>query len=198
MKGWKCLFLDDVVVEAELPVQMNAAKRQQFRWAKGSMQLALKLLLDIVLQKKLPVDTKIQAFIQLTRHLVHPLFLIQFLIFPMLFTLDYKLYDIGWAPIAGILIYILTGPVTYLYMIRKIWRKNWKSKALQYLFLIFFATGISVNNTVAVFDALLSGKSEFLRTPKFGVVKRGQDWKNKSYALPFTKTTLLEVFFGLY
>jgi hypothetical protein len=64
--------------------------------------------------------------------------------------------------------------------------------------LIFFATGVSVNNTVAVFDALLSGKSEFLRTPKFGIVKRGENWKNKSYALPFTKTTLLEIFFGLY
>ena len=198
MKGWKCLFLDDVVVEAELPVQMNAAKRQQFRWAKGSMQVALKLLLDVVLQKKLPIDTKIQAFIQLTRHLVHPLFLTQFLIFPMLIALDYKLYNVGWAPVAGILIYILTGPATYLYMIRKICGKNWKSKAIQYLFLIFFATGVSVNNTVAVFDALLSGKSEFLRTPKFGIVKRGENWKNKSYALPFTKTTLLEIFFGLY
>jgi hypothetical protein len=83
-------------------------------------------------------------------------------------------------------------------MIRKIWKKNWKSKAMQYLFLIFFATGVSVNNTVAIFDALLSGKSEFLRTPKFGIVRRGEDWKNKSYALPFTKTTLLEIFFGLY
>ena len=99
MKGWKCLFLEDVVVEAELPVQMNAAKRQQFRWAKGSMQVALKLLIDVVVQKKLPIDTKIQAFIQLTRHIVHPLFLTQFLIFPMLLALDYKLYTVSWAPI---------------------------------------------------------------------------------------------------
>lgn len=198
MKGWKCLFLEDIVVEAELPVQINAAKRQQFRWAKGSMQVALKLLADVMLQRRLPIDTKIQAFIQLTRHLVHPLFLTQFLIFPMLIALNYKLYNVGWAPVAGILIYILTGPATYLYMIRKIWGKNWKSKAIQYVFLIFFATGVSVNNTVAVFDALLSGKSEFLRTPKFGILKRGENWKNKSYALPFTKTTLLEIFFGLY
>ena len=44
MKGWKCLFLPDIVVDAELPVQMNGAKRQQFRWAKGSIQCAIKLL----------------------------------------------------------------------------------------------------------------------------------------------------------
>ncbi len=51
MKGWKCLFLEDVVVDAELPVQMNAAKRQQFRWAKGSIQVALKLLSDVMLHR---------------------------------------------------------------------------------------------------------------------------------------------------
>src|ERR687888_794868 len=149
LRGWKCLFLEDVVVAAELPVQMNAAKRQQFRWAKGSIQLALKLLPNVILQKKIPLDTKIQAFIQLTRHFIHPLFLTQFLIFPILLTLGYELYGAGLAPVVGILIYILTGPFSYLYMIRKIWRRKWKSKARQYLFLIFFSAGISVNNTVA-------------------------------------------------
>ncbi len=144
MKGWKSLFLEDVVVDAELPVQMNAAKRQQFRWAKGSIQVALKLLLDLIIERKLPVDTKVQAFIQLTRHVVHPLFLIQFIVFPILLALDFKLYTVSWAPVTGLLIYVLMGPATYLYIIRKIWGDKWKDKAKQYLFLIFFATGISV------------------------------------------------------
>src|SRR5215217_1279278 len=198
LKGWKCLFLEDVVVSAELPVQMNAAKRQQFRWAKGSIQLALKLLPKVILQKRIPMDTKIQAFIQLTRHLVHALFLVQFLIFPILLALGYQLYGVGWAPLIGILIYIFTGPLSYLYVIRKIWKDKWKTKARQYLFLIFFSAGISVNNTIAIFDALLDNKSEFLRTPKFGILKKQQGWKDNSYVLPFTKTSLLELFFSLY
>ncbi len=198
LKGWKCLFLEDVVVSAELPVQMNAAKRQQFRWAKGSIQLALKLLPKVILQKRIPIDTKIQAFIQLTRHLVHALFLVQFLIFPILLALGYQLYGVGWAPLIGILIYIFTGPLSYLYIIRKIWKDKWKTKARQYLFLIFFSAGISVNNTIAIFDALLDNKSEFLRTPKFGILKKQQGWKDNSYVLPFTKTSLLELFFSLY
>ena len=198
LKGWKSLFLEDIVVEGELPVQMNAAKRQQFRWAKGSIQVALKLLIDILLEKKISIDTKIQAFIQLTRHVVHPLFLIQYLVFPILLALNYKLYAVNWAPITGILIYVLMGPATYLYMIRRIWGERWTDKARQYLFLIFFAAGISVNNTIAVFDALSGGKSEFLRTPKFGVVTKDDHWRDKAYVLPFTKTTLLEVFFGVY
>src|SRR5918912_324681 len=144
LRGWKCLFLEDILVYAELPVQMNAAKRQQFRWAKGSIQLALKLLPKVILQKRIPIDTKIQAFIQLTRHLVHALFLVQFLIFPTLLASGYELYAADWAPLVGILIYIFTGPLSYLYVIRKIWKRKWKTKARQYLFLIFFSAGISV------------------------------------------------------
>ncbi|HJT48006.1 MAG TPA: cellulose synthase family protein [Nitrososphaeraceae archaeon] len=198
LKGWKCLFLEDIVVSAELPVQMNAAKRQQFRWAKGSIQVAMKLLPNVILQKRIPIDTKIQAFIQLTRHSVHPLFLVQFMILPILLGLGYELYEVGWAPLIGILIYIFTGPLSYLYVIRKIWKDKWKAKARQYLFLILFSTGISVNNTIAIFDALLHNKSEFLRTPKFGILRKKQGWKDNTYVLPFTKTSLLELFFSVY
>ena len=57
---------------------------------------------------------------------------------------------------------------------------------------------MSVNNTVAVFDAVLGKKNEFLRTPKYGIVKKNDDWREKAYNLPFTQTTLLEIFFGVY
>ncbi|MCH7969236.1 MAG: glycosyl transferase, partial [Thaumarchaeota archaeon] len=56
----------------------------------------------------------------------------------------------------------------------------------------------SVNNTIAVFDALFGNKSEFLRTPKFGIIKNSDDWRDKAYNLPVTQTTLLEIFFGVY
>ena len=58
--------------------------------------------------------------------------------------------------------------------------------------------GMSVNNTVAVFDAILGKKNEFHRTPKYGIVTKKDDWKDKAYNLPFTQTTLLEIFFGVY
>lgn len=199
MKGWRCLFLEDVVVDAELPVQMNAAKRQQFRWAKGSIQVALKLLTDVLFCRNIPFETKAQAFIQLTRHAINPLFLIQFLIFPMLLAMDYKLYSVYWAPLISILMYLMMGPGGYLIIIHKTWSgEKWREKAQQFFFLMFYSTGLSVNNTVAVFDAIFGRKNEFLRTPKFGIVNKSDDWKNKEYILPFTKTTLLEMFFAIY
>ncbi len=201
MKGWKCLFLEGVEVDAELPVQMNAAKRQQFRWAKGSIQVALKLLSDVMFHRKVPADTKVQAFIQLTRHIVNPLFLAQFLIFPMLLAMNYELYTVGWAPLISVFMYTMMGPGGYLLVISQTWNGDasmWREKARQFFFLMFFSSGISVNNTVAVFDAVFGKKNEFLRTPKFGIVNKDDDWRNKEYVLPFTKTTLLEIFFAIY
>ena len=197
MKGWKCVFIPDIVVNAELPVQMNAAKRQQFRWAKGSIQCAIKLLGDVVI-KRVPINTKIQAFVQLTRHIVHPLVLIQFLILPILLAAKINLYVISGLPLFTIIAYLAVGPVAYVMIIRELWEKSWKSKAVSYLYLVFYSAGMSVNNTIAVFDALFGKKNEFLRTPKFGIIKNSDDWRDKAYALPFTKTTLLEIFFGVY
>ena len=197
MKGWKCIFVPEIVVDAELPVQMNAAKRQQFRWAKGSIQCAIKLLGDVTI-KRIPVDTKVQAFVQLTRHIVHPLVLAQFLILPILLASKINLYVISGLPVLTIIAYLAMGPVAYIMVIRGMYAKKWRSKTLSYLYLIIYSAGMSVNNTVAVFDAFFGKKNEFLRTPKFGIIKNDDDWRDKAYALPFTKTTLLEIFFGVY
>jgi len=197
MKGWKCVFLPDIVVDAELPVQMNAAKRQQFRWAKGSIQCAIKLLGDLAI-KRVPIDTKVQAFVQLTRHIVYPLMLVQFLILPILLAAKINLYIVSGLPLLTIIAYLSMGPVVYIMIIRNLYDKGWKSKVLSYLYMVFYSAGMAVNNTVAVFDALFGKKNEFLRTPKFGIIKKTDDWRDKAYALPFTKTTLLEIFFGVY
>ena len=198
MKGWKCVFLPDIVVDAELPVQMNAAKRQQFRWAKGSIQCAIKLLTDIVVKRKVAIETKIQAFIQLTRHIVYPLMLIQFLALPVLLASNMNLYVVSFIPALTIATYLAMGPGAYLMIIQSMYNKSWKSKAKILPALLVYNAGMSVNNSVAVFDAVIGKKNEFLRTPKYGIVTKEDDWRNKAYNLPFTQTTLLEIFFGVY
>ena len=198
MKGWKCVFLPDIVVDAELPAQMNAAKRQQFRWAKGSIQCAIKLLSDIVVKRKVTVEAKIQAFIQLTRHIVYPLMLIQFLTLPILLAGQVNLYVVSFLPLITIATYLAMGPGAYILIIQSMYQKSWKSKAFLLPALLVYNAGMSVNNTVAVFDAIFGKKNEFLRTPKYGIITKDDGWKNKAYNLPFTQTTLLEIFFGVY
>ena len=199
MRGWKCLFLPDIIVDAELPVQMNAAKRQQFRWAKGSIQCALKLLSTIITKRKVAIEAKFQAFIQLTRHIVYPLMLVQFLALPILLASTVNLYIINVLPASTIAAYLAMGPLAYLLIIQKMYSTTtWKSKAKILPSLLVYSAGMSVNNSVAVFDAVFGKKNEFLRTPKYGIIKSDDDWKDKAYNLPFTKTTLLEIFFGIY
>ena len=198
MKGWKCVFLPDIVVDAELPVQMNGAKRQQFRWAKGSIQCAVKLLADIGLKRNVAIEAKIQAFIQLTRHIVYPLMLIQFLALPVLLAGQINLYVVSFLPVITLATYLAMGPGAYIVIIQSMYGKSWKSRAKLLPALLVYNAGMSVNNTVAVFDAVIGKKNEFLRTPKYGIVTKDDDWKNKAYNLPFTQTTLLEIFFGVY
>ena len=198
MKGWKCLFLSDIVVDAELPVEMNAAKRQQFRWAKGSIQCAIKLLGNIAIKRKIAFEAKVQAFVQLTRHIVYPLMLIQFLTLPILLASEVNLYIISFIPVITIAAYFAIGPGAYLLVIHKMYDKSWQSKAKVLPSLLIYTAGMSVNNSIAVFDAVFGKNNEFLRTPKYGIIKNTDDWKDKAYNLPFTKTTLLEIFFGVY
>ena len=198
MKGWKCLFLPDIVVDAELPVQMNGAKRQQFRWAKGSIQCAIKLLGDILLERKISFDAKLQAFIQLTRHIVFPLMLIQFITLPILLASEVNLYIVSFLPALTLATYLAMGPGAYILVIHKMYKNDWKAKAKVLPYLLVYSIGMSVNNTVAVFDAMVGKKNEFLRTPKYGIIKNDDDWRDKAYNLPFSKTTLLEMFFAIY
>jgi len=198
MKGWKCLFLPDIVVDAELPVQMNGAKRQQFRWAKGSIQCAVKLLGNILLKRKISFDAKLQAFIQLTRHIVFPLMLIQFITLPILLASEVNLYIVSFLPALTLATYLAMGPGAYLLVINKMYKNNWKGHAKALPYLLVYSIGMSVNNTVAVFDGIFGKKNEFLRTPKYGIITNDDDWRDKAYNLPFSKTTLLEMFFAVY
>jgi len=199
MKGWSCLFLPDIVVDAELPVQMNGAKRQQFRWAKGSIQCAVKLLGDILVKRKIAFDTKLQAFIQLTRHVVFPLMLLQFLLLPILLASEVNLYIVSFLPALTLATYFAMGPGAYVLVIHNMYKgTTWKDKVKALPYLLIYSIGMSVNNSVAVFDGVIGKKNEFLRTPKYGIIKNDDDWRDKAYNLPFTKTTLLEMFFAVY
>ena len=59
-------------------------------------------------------------------------------------------------------------------------------------------TGIAVNNTKAVLEALFNIESGFIRTPKYGIKKQGDKWHGKRYSIPLNAISVLEFFLGLY
>ena len=59
-------------------------------------------------------------------------------------------------------------------------------------------TGLSLNNSKAVFEAILGVKSDFKRTPKFAVVESANNWQQSSYRLPTNPIVWVEVLIALY
>jgi hypothetical protein len=60
--------------------------------------------------------------------------------------------------------------------------------------------GLAINNTRAVFEGLMSRKSEFVRTPKFKVVNKNDDTTKNIY-IKRTKvqvSTYIEILMALY
>ncbi|MGH9802077.1 MAG: cellulose synthase family protein, partial [Blastocatellia bacterium] len=65
LMGWKFVYLLDEAVPAELPVEMNAFKAQQRRWAKGLVQVGLKLMPRIWHHPTLTKQQKVELFFRL-------------------------------------------------------------------------------------------------------------------------------------
>jgi cellulose synthase/poly-beta-1,6-N-acetylglucosamine synthase-like glycosyltransferase len=80
LAGYTAIYLRDLKVPAELPPTITSLKRQQGRWARGSIQTAKKVMPALVHSKFLSSSQKFQAVMHLTYYLVHPLMVASFLL----------------------------------------------------------------------------------------------------------------------
>jgi len=186
LKGWNTKFLFDVVAPSELPVDINAYKSQQHRWAKGSIQTAKKLLPQIFRTNESLIK-KVEAFIHLNQYIVHPMMIILALLsFPLILLLKVQISSMSVSLtmiIFMFLIFMGAFAPTFLYIVaQKKGYKDWQKRCLFIPALMVIGCGIAINNTKAVLEALLNIKSDFIRTPKYGVIKRGRNILVKNYS----------------
>jgi cellulose synthase/poly-beta-1,6-N-acetylglucosamine synthase-like glycosyltransferase len=198
LRGWQFVFVSDLIAPAEVPVEMNAFKSQQHRWAKGSIQTCRKLLPQI-LRAKVPLSVKAEAFFHLTANFNYPLMVIlSVLMFPSMVIR----YNMGWYEMMLIdvpLFFAATFSVCNFYMVcqREI-HDDWLTR-LKYLpFLMSIGIGLSINNTRAVFEAILNKQSEFARTPKYHIEGASDEWIGKKYHQSVAVQPLIELALGLY
>lgn len=198
LRGWKLQFAPEVVCPAELPVTITAFKSQQHRWAKGSIQTAKKNLVKLF-KADISILVKIQAFLHLTHYMVHPMMLTVVLTsIPMLYT-QWFFTHLAYPIIIFTLLCLATcGPSSMYLFSQHILYQNWKGRIKFLPFLMFLGTGIAVNNTKAILEALLNIRSGFVRTPKYGIKLKGDRWEGKRYSIPLTSISILEFFMGLY
>ena len=169
LKGWHLEYVPHVAAPAELPETYSAFKSQQFRWAKGSIQTAIKLLPEIFRSDR-PFFAKVQSIFHLCNYLAHPfMLLVALLALPSLHYLSGKIPSLWLILFAIPLIAASLGPtIFYTISQRHFYPGEWKSHILLLPALILVGFGICISNTRAVLEAILGIKSGFIRTPKRG------------------------------
>lgn len=199
LKGWKFIYVKDEAVNAELPVDMNAFKSQQHRWAKGAIQTARKVLPRILRAKDLTLRIKIEAAFHLLGNFAYVLLLI---LLSLMFPISYFWHSLGWEKVMLFNLFVVSASTIsvirfYIISMKEVHGKDWIDY-LKYIPLsIAVGSGISINNSKAVFEALLGRNSEFIRTPKFAVTSKGDNWRGRKYSSSREITALVELGIGL-
>jgi len=160
--GWRGVFDTTVTVPGEVPADMNALKGQQFRWAKGSVQTAIKLL-PRVLRSPLPLSVKAEAVVHLFGYFVHP-FMLGLLVSAAFLVRDFP-SALSWLVVG---LAFAVGPPLLVVTSQRYLYPDWRRRILLMPVLIMLGTGIAVVCTRAVVEALFRVSSGFVRTPKRG------------------------------
>lgn len=173
--GWRFVYAQDCAVPAELPVDMNGFKSQQFRWAKGSVQVARKLL-GMVWRASLPLGLKIEAFFHLTQNIPYLLtWLLIVLAVPALVLRPAAPGEALWLHVPALLWAAVTLGA-YLCTAQRALGKGTLRALVRLPIAVALTAAISVNQARAVLEGALGHSSEFVRTPKHGITDQGNHW----------------------
>jgi cellulose synthase/poly-beta-1,6-N-acetylglucosamine synthase-like glycosyltransferase len=198
LAGWKFIFLPDVITPAELPVDMNGFKSQQHRWTKGSVQTCKKLL-PTIWRSDLPLMIKCEATAHLTSNFAYLL----------LACLCVLLHPSSGGPQTGwVRTLLLDVPiflaasvsvaVFYVCAQRELYPRTWMREMLLLPCLLALGVGLSLNNARAVLEAVFNHKSDFCRTPKYGIEHKSQPWRSCRYMPLKSLLPIAEMAFAFY
>lgn len=180
LNGWKFVYLKDFTSPAELPSEINALKSQQFRWTKGAIETAKKIL-PLVWKSNVPLRVKLQSTFHLTNNLIFPFILLAAILnVPLIFIKNSGSHELYFAVMSLFVLAFISSFLFYLYSQKDI-REDWRKKIVLFPLFMAGSMGLAVNNSRAVIEGLLNRKSEFVRTPKFKVVSEKDSWMGKKY-----------------
>jgi cellulose synthase/poly-beta-1,6-N-acetylglucosamine synthase-like glycosyltransferase len=199
LRGWRFLYLPEIECASELPVEMNAFKTQQARWAKGLMQTAKKIL-PRVLRSDQPAHVKAEAVFHLTANISYPFMVVlSTLLLPAMIVRFYQ----GWFQMLLIdlpLFLASSCSISGFYLVsqRVLHPRAWKRSILYLPLVMAVGIGISVRNAKAVLEAVFGKESEFARTPKFNIEGQSGTWRKKLYRNRAGWMPYSEIALGLY
>jgi cellulose synthase/poly-beta-1,6-N-acetylglucosamine synthase-like glycosyltransferase len=195
--GWKAVYLRDVEVPAELPVSFNAYRRQQGRWARGSLECALKFIPQ-VWSRSMPLRQKVQATLHLSGYCVHLLLAALVFLYPLVLAISRHYPALVTLFGIGFLFNLTAFAPTMFFLVaeNQLGRRAWQNLPV-ILFVSAMGTGMMVNTLRAAAEIAFNRKGTFERTPKFGIVERKQTWMNQRYQLKLDAIVFPELAFAL-
>jgi cellulose synthase/poly-beta-1,6-N-acetylglucosamine synthase-like glycosyltransferase len=200
--GYKIQYLEKLESPAELPIEMNGLKGQQFRWNKGGAQNARKLLKLVWGTDKLNMVQKLHATSQL---LAYGVFLWVFLAAVSSVPLAFAFSELGisthFLSFSVVGLFSVAG-IYYTANIQAALNRHapatfWEKVRFFGLFLSFMpiSMGLSLYNAIAVIEGYMGKASSFVRTPKYGNLagQKISTLKNAKYiAKKISLVTILE------
>jgi membrane glycosyltransferase len=164
LAGWRIAFLPRQGVPGELPATMLAFKRQQTRWARGTVQCLRRLSPRIVRARDWSTGRKLHALLCLSNHFVQPILLLLLLGTPLLLWLRPTLH-----PMLLLLTLLSLGqPGMIAAAQRWLHGPAWPARFLAFPVLAVLGAGMTVNGSMGVWLGLTGGPGTFERTPKRG------------------------------
>jgi rSAM/selenodomain-associated transferase 1 len=195
LRGWRARYAEDIVVPAEVPVQITGFRRQQHRWARGSLECAAKLLPG-VWRSGTPLMTRVQATLHLGAYTIQLLLLLLLLIYPLvvLASRDHPgistLFGVGY----GFAMASLAPTIFFLVGSRQGGRR-WQGDLLSILAVSTFGAGLMANTARAALQIFTKPNPSFERTAKYGVdaPQPATSWTLKRYQLAPDPIVLVEL-----
>lgn len=199
LRGWRGEYLRDIEVPAELPVSFSGYRRQQHRWARGSLECALKLTAQIW-RASIPMRHKVQATLHLTGYGVHLLLFALTLLYPLILLLSLRYPD--WIVLFGIAHFFnLTAlaPSLFFTVAQQQLGRRWGWQLPKILFIMILGSGMMLNSVRAALQIVLKPQTIFERTAKFGIIEeQKQEWTRQHYQVNLDSIVYLELLFALY
>jgi cellulose synthase/poly-beta-1,6-N-acetylglucosamine synthase-like glycosyltransferase len=198
LRGWRFVFLPDVEVPSELPVDIFGFKNQQHRWTKGSVQVGRKLL-PRIWKSDAPVRVKLEATFHLSANLSYPLLVLLSIMMPFVVVVRARALTRGPFAIEAVVFGLTTASVFVFYAVaqRELGR-NWKVRMRDLPFILAIGVGMCINNAGAVIEALAGHKTPFVRTAKYRIESFRDLWKGKLYRSARKPSLFVELVLATY
>ena len=202
LKGWRFIYVPNLVSPAELPVDMNAFKSQQHHWTKGSIQTCMKMLPKIW-QSTAPLKSKIEATFHLTSNYCYLLMVaLAAMILPSMYLRSYNIANLKPFLALDIPMFV-TAMLSFLIfytMAQYEQSSRWYTKLIYVPMLVALGVGLVLNNAKAVLEAMFKNESPFPRTPKYNVMSSEdkKKWKKCDYKTGRGILPYIEMIIGVY